>query len=483
LVERLLTQAAKRTPDFQSDGQRDAWVKRTMGTETHPGAAGIAQSLIDDQVVLARLLRSELYRPPSDGAKTLKPSDFSPGPTAHAVAALRVARDRSTQGTVMKILTTNYDGFLERGLQQRSDVTAKILPWYWPEPRKTPPRDRIKVHHLHGYVASTKSNGDIILTDTSYHAHGSAAETRDNLVRNILSNYSCLFLGSSFSDPNIIKYIYEAAGERRARTNDGGPPPDPGSEKPQHVALFTHHSDDPPEVLKVREDVIQSRVSGAFTICVFLDYYADVSQFVYEVTNAVAKSHVRPYHVRARELLRPILRRVIYTGHRSKFDEAQPRLNKRLLSILKTVMQNVDQQCGSALSGEDLALALWLLDESGQKLTPWVTTDRVHRDPRLIQTVDLRPNSRWLAVRAVCEGKWLGEPRSSDESRWRFIAGFPLIAQDDGDGYVIIGAVSVTSQQPHDTTWLGRLNKQGESMMSEEFSARISSWLSSAAKS
>lgn len=422
LVERLLGHAARRAPHFRTNAQREAWVKRTMLTELPPGAAGIAQSLLENKAVLARALRAELYRPPAEGALTLRPRNFSPGPTAHALAALRAVRDRCVPHSVMKILTTNYDDLLERALRERNDVTADVIPWYWPEPRKKPPRNRIKVHHIHGYAVSGRPLGDLILTDNSYHARNSAAESRDDEIRSILSTHSCLFLGSSFSDPNIIKYIFESAGSRRARRSSDAADGAPVAEPPQHVALFTHHSDDPPEVLKTREEVIRTRVADAFTMCVFLDYYADVSQFVYEVARRIETEARTPYHTRARALLIPILRRVVYTRNRAQFDAAQPKLNARLAQVLKRVVRDVDKECGTCLGDEQLAMSLWLLDERGASLSPWVATDRIHRDPRLIQTVELRPKSRWLAVRAVCEGKWLAEPRSSEQSRWTYIA-------------------------------------------------------------
>lgn len=480
LVERLLTRASNGDTHFRNNAQMEAWVARTLRTELLPGAAGIAETLFDDEHQLAKALRAELYRPPVKDARTLRPADFFPGPTAHAVAALRIARDKRFRGTVMKILTTNYDNLLEQAFSHRRDTTAQVMPWYWPEPNKKLPRDRIKVHHLHGYLISNRPQGTLVLTDGSYHEQSPATITRDHFVREILSNYSCLFLGSSFSDPNIIRYIRESAGERRARTSGGE---NPASEQPQHVALFTHHSDDPQEILAVREDVIKRRLADSFTMCVFLDYYADVSQFVYEVSNAVKSDAQQAYHRRARNLLRPILRRVICTGNRAKFNAAQPVLNRRLCEILSRVVREVDETHGSELKHEDLAMALWLLDESGRHLAPWVATDRVHRDPRLIQSVELRPQSRWLAVRAVCEGKWLKEPREREQSRWRFIAGLPLLAAEgEADGYVIIGAVTITSQHPEDTTWLNRIDSVTEDTMAKEFSRRIGSWLMTAAR-
>jgi NAD-dependent SIR2 family protein deacetylase len=180
LVERLLTEASKSVPDFLDEKQRAEWVERTMRTELPPGAAGIAQSMLKDD--LPRVLRKELFRAP-ESKRAASAKVFSPGPTAHAVAALRVAWDAASPRDVMKIYTTNYDDFLERAIVDRQDVDAKVIPWYWPNPRTKLPANRIKVRHLHGYLAGTRPAGTLTLTDTSYIDRSSAIkpESTDRL--------------------------------------------------------------------------------------------------------------------------------------------------------------------------------------------------------------------------------------------------------------------------------------------------------------
>jgi hypothetical protein len=471
LIERLLSRAAERIQHFGSDQQRAAWVARTMRTELPPSAAGIAQTLLG-LPDLPKVLKEELYRPVTS-TKSLPSTRFAPGLTAHAIAALRVACDGSaSKSAPMKIFTLNYDDLIERALMARKEVNPRdVHSIYWPMSRR--PHKDIKVHHLHGVITARKTLGTVVLTDASYHHLPPEARARDSELVGILAHHTCLFLGTSLSDPNIIRYIYQAAEERRNRAGGG----QHNNGKLEHVALFTHHSADPRAVLRVREDIARTRLAGALTQAVFLDHYSDMGQFVFEVRNRILESNYRPYEERAINLLRPVLRHVINCNNRRQYDKAQAPLSERLARILRSVVKLLDSHLKAELGKEDLALALWLLDEQGRRMTPWVTTDRIHRGPRLLQSVAVQPDGRWLAARAVCEGAFVGEARSADESRWPYLAGFPLLIDDGKWGRVMVGALTMTTLTDARRTWLGRLGTEGEFLLSQWLNDAVGKWL------
>jgi len=472
LIHHLLLAASDKVPYFTSDEERKSWVTRTMLTELPPGAAGIAETLLKRD--LAPTLARELYRRPEDGTLA-NPSDFVPGPTGHAVAALRRACDSMARfHHPMKILTTNYDELLEKAFFAREDVQRdEVCSIIWPFDNNELPKDRIKVHHLHGYLKGRRKVGDITLADTSYYASPASAPLRDKAVLEILAKTQCLFLGTSFTDPNITRYIFTSAEERRLSSRHRG-----GLQSAQHVALFSHHSADPPEIRRARQEIAESRFDGTFTKAVFVEHYADVSQFVFDLRNCIAENNTYLRHdLRAIRLLKPILYGVIHPREPALFDKAQPDLSSKLKEILSDVAAEIDKRARSQLSREPLALALWLLDETGKQLTPWVTTDRVHRDPRLLFPAEVTPDSRWLAVRAVCEGKLLVDPRQHDDSRWTYIAGCPLLIDDGGRGRICIGSLTVTTLTPIDKTWLYKLSSRYRRMLFTLLNDEISRWL------
>jgi SIR2-like domain len=472
LVKHLLFAASEKLPHFADDKERRSWVARTMLTELPPGAAGIAETLLKDDLVPT--LAHELYRRPDDGVLA-KSSDFEPGPTGHAVAALRRACD-SRNRHPMKILTTNYDRLLEKALLARDDVEKEeVCSIVWPFDNNDLPKERVKVHHLHGYFNGTKRVGDITLTDASYYASRPSAHLRDKEVLDILAKTRCLFLGTSFTDPNIMRYIFTSAEERRlAHPRTRGP------QQPQHVAPFSHHSVDPNEIRTARQQIAETRLSGTFTKAVFVEHYADVSQFVYDLRNQIAQEGYVRQDLRAAKVIKPILSRIIHPDEPVAFDKAQPNLSKKLQAILKAIVAKVDKTSKSQLSSEPLALAIWLLDEAGERLTPWITTDRAHRDPHLLFKANVVPDSRWLAVRTVCEGKLLQD--LPEDSRWTFIASTPLLIDDESPGRACIGALTIATLASLEKSSLYSLNDTHLRALSMRLNDDVGRWLTSAEK-
>ncbi len=479
LVRRLLEQAAK-CAAFSTPEQGLEWAEKTLRTELPTGAAGIAETLLRDR--LADVLYEELYRPVIDSTIAAKPSEFLPGPTAHAVAALRLACDdeRRAHGK-MKILTTNYDDLLERALKQafrgrREDERAKnVVSMVWPLQRELT-GDLTKVHHLHGLLTSRKPKGALTLTDTSFYRPDPKSHPRDSFVTGILNQSSCLFLGTSFTDPNLMRFIFASARDRMDTQQAKKP------DRPRHIALMTHHSGDPRAVLDVREEIVRDRLRDSYVDCVFLDHYGDVSQFVLELKNQIRHPGGHSYAQRVSDWVRKLNNEVLFCDDTERFPVAQDRLNQRLVGILRETINETDRACRSQLCDEHIALAVWLFNESGTELTSWITTDRSHRDPALIRPVPVDPESRWLAVRAVCHGKSVHTGNENLDSRWRHIVGIPLRLDDGPRGSSCVGCMTVATLSSPQETWLRRLGR-GEEKFHITLNRKVAATLASAISS
>lgn len=484
LIARLLQQAAGEVEAFADHDERDAWVERILTTELPPAAAAIAEILLGEH--LPAVLREALFTPqwPDDGMepRQMSPSDFMPGPTANAIAALRLACTESVHHeSKMRIFTTNYDDLIERAFLSHESVGRNLVQsvTYPTRGRRTGGPDRIRIRHLNGLFPSDAEDpqGTLTLTDESFNVSNSVMASRDEYVVTQLADpdMSCIFLGSSFSDPNIIRYIDKSAEKRRIET---------GRRKSgrQHVAIFTHHSEDPESIQKVREDVTRRRLANRMTKVVYLDHFADVPAFVWELRNRLRKGGHVARQARAREVLNRLLTSVIAVDEEERYNEIQPDLNDRLAGILREVVEDLDKRIPTLrLSREKLAMAVWLLDDAGEYLTPWIATDRIHRGPSLLQKMPMQPSSRWLAVRAVCTGRLVKERRDDARSRWRYLVAFPLeIPAGDADeesDTITIGAVSLTSLSPIEETGLSRLDLHEERLLRKELGGAIQRWL------
>lgn len=486
LITRLLHEAAAREETFGDDDERDAWVKRILATELPPAAAAIAEIILGDE--LPDVLRTELFTPqwPDDGSppRKMAPGDFIPGPTAHAIAALRMACVKSSRHEPkMRIFTTNYDDLIERAFLAHREVKKKLVQsvTYPDRNRKAGGPTHIRIRHLNGMFPSGRDKplGKLTLTDESFNMSDAVTTERDGYVTTELADpdRSCIFLGSSFGDPSIIRYIDKSAEKRRIST--GGRKSSVGR---QHVAIFTHHSEDPKSIQEVREDVTRRRLANRMTKAVYLDHYADLPTFMWELRNRLQGSDHAPRRDRARNVLNKLLSSVIASGDDDRYNERQPALNERAFEILRETVEDLDDKIGTLrLSREELAMSVWLLDEDGHHLTPWIATDRIHRGPKLLQKVPIQPGSRWLAVRAVCAGRLMKERRDDARSRWRYLVAFPLEIPagqpDEERNTVTIGAVSLTSLSPKEETGLSGLDLHGEHLLRTELGGAVYRWL------
>jgi len=113
------------------------------------------------------------------------------------------------------VLTTNYDRLLERALVEvgiaDADIRSKL-------PLDGGGKTPFEVVHLHGVIEDASLGADrLVLAEDEYLTESEGSRARQSLVLEALRRPS-LFVGTSLSDPNILRYLYAA---RTASTRSG----------------------------------------------------------------------------------------------------------------------------------------------------------------------------------------------------------------------------------------------------------------------
>jgi len=416
LVERLLRRVADDHPGLTTEEARGAWIKRTLGQDDLLGACAVVEVMTSDD--LDTLLPDELFRPGG-------PTAFEPGPIAHQVAYLRECyRERLT------ILTTNYDDLIERALLARSWAKKDIKSYVR---RRTPPENAVAVTHLHGYAGRAADPKQIVLTEEHYHRMQRGTSWQEAYVTERLENSLCLFVGTSLTDPNLIRYLY---GYKQSPAR-------------RHAAVFVRQADlegAADEVRAVREEAVAKRWARCGVEAIFADHFGDGAQLLYEVgLKRRERDGYERVGTRAAVAIRRIGERALLVDREDhEFAERQIALSRWLRETLRLTLR-------SALGNdpppdEKLALALWLLSEDGKTLTGWAHSDRAHQDPATIEAVPIMPSSTWVAVRTVCQGVRVELDRASEVSRWRFVRGLPLFVEKPSR--LPIGCLTLSSTKP-----------------------------------
>ena len=216
------------------------------------GAGAVVEALSREQ--LQSWLLEELF-------SGLEPSDFAPGPISRQVARLR-----RQLGERLTIVTSNYDDLIEQALRE-GGYAAKDVKSYIRK-RIAVPAGAVPVTHLHGYAGRDEAKGILVLSEEHYHRMQRGSSWQENLMSERLLNSNCLFVGSSLTDPNLIRYLYGYRGER------------------PHAALFVRQAESarlPPVVRRAREGATAERWRRCGVDAVFVDHFADIAQILHEI--------------------------------------------------------------------------------------------------------------------------------------------------------------------------------------------------------
>lgn len=413
LVERLLWRVAEEHDGLPDHDTKKAWVERTLRLDDLLAAGAVVEVMAEDE--LETLLPDELYGPGGAAA-------YEPGPIAHQVAYLS-----ERFGERLSILTTNYDDLIERALVLRGVAKTNVKSYVR---RRTRRPGTVPVTHLHGYAGRDAPAKKLVLTEEQYHRMQRGSSWQEEYVTERLEESLCLFVGTSLTDPNLIRYLY-GYGKSPAK---------------RHAAIFVRQGDLEgvvDDVRSVREEAVVRRWERCGVEAIFVDHFADAAQLLYEIgLKRDAPGDYEPVAERAAAALGRIGSSALRLGGDvGEFGARQVALSQWLR---ETLYRTLESALGSAPPDDErLALTLWLLSKDGEEITGWAHSDRAHQDPVTIEAVPIRPSSTWVSVRTVCQGVRVEHDRESDVSRWRFIRGLPLVL--DQPTRLPIGCLTISS--------------------------------------
>jgi hypothetical protein len=431
LIERLLKRVAADDPFLVDMAAREEWVASTLAQEDLLAAGAIVEVLADDD--LATLLPEALY-----GGED--PASFEPGPIAHQVANVRRCfRERAT------LLTTNYDDLIEQGLLAAGYSKRDVHSYVQSRTVKAP---AIPVTHLHGLAGREGPPKKLVLSEEQYHRMQRGSSWQERCMTKRLESSSCLFVGTSLTDPNLIRYLY---GYKQSSTRT-------------HAAIFVRQVEGASAgVGAARERAAAKRWGRCGVEAIFVDHFADAAQLLYEIAHRreVGDAYIA-IGARAERALRHIADVALRAGaSQNEFAERQVALSRWLRDTLRLTLETA--LGANPPESEPLAIALWLLSPDGRQITGWAHSDRAHQDPTTIESVPVRAESTWAAIRAVCQGVQVEHATKSEISRWRFVRALPLVLARPSR--IPIGALTIASALPREESILTQMSAEGQTIL------------------
>lgn len=430
LLEKLLLRAAleRGVLDIGDDRARERWVLEGR-RDGYLGAAALVDALAGTD--RDAWLKHELYEPKA-GAEA-----YYPGPISREIARLADAYESD-----LRILTLNYDDLIEQALRDYSGAMAHAIAT---EDHQVP-AGAVPVYHLHGYLGRDgRPSGELVLSEADYQRMQLTSSWQEALVRTAFMDSAFVFVGTSLLDPNMIRYLHLAG------TGTAAP----------RFAIFvrqgTYPADVPAGIPPAREDALRARWEAVGVTPVFLNHYVDVAQALYEIGRRRSLGDdYQSLPERTADWIGTVEQAVLGWHDDAAFERGQRVVNQLLASALSQAVATAGKLEGTDWT-EVLQLALWLVDAHGERVTIWVTTDRVHVDRRTVEPIEIDDHSRWLAVRSYCLGAPLAESRSVYASRWSFVRGTPLVLESPRHGRLPVGCLTTASLEGRDTTRLGKM--------------------------
>ncbi len=403
--------------------------------------AEIVSALLGDGMPAS--IRTRLY-----GAND--PAALRPGPLARAIADLQ-----QDFGPLMRLGTTNYDDLLERALHEKlagerwwRGVRSSVTP-------RPAVRGAVAVTHLHGLLGAV-TRGRVVLSERDYQRMQLRRTWQERWATEALSDTTCLFVGASMTDANLIRYLYGAEASRL-----------------RHVALFKRR---PAE--SVGEERFRSRLEAAETARwlrlgvtpLYADHFAEIAQFVHEVG---ARRRLGTAYVPLPERLRAWFEEegavgALYVQDDAGYREVQQLLHDRL-GRLRDDVRSVLRARGVDTSGEKIGVALLSLfppaaPGKAERVIVLASSDRIMTSVDSIAPIPLRDGSDWTGVKAICRGSPLDEQKDVYASRWRHVLGFPIYT----DGVrTPLGAVTIASISPSSALALDRLPNEARQALAD----------------
>jgi hypothetical protein len=404
LVRALLESAA---PTSLGNGDRAAWLDAVA--ESGPlGMAATARALAGSDEEFVERVEQHLYRGKG-------PEHFDPGPLAREIAAWK--RDHPE----IQLATFNYDQLLERALE---DVGLQVEPREDNDPE---PDGVAAVRHLHGLLTGTPASDAVILTERDY-ATWPAGSWQDDFMREALEGV-CVFLGLSFTDQNLLRWIYRSTGTK-------------------HVAVLARQSTPrlSASVRRELESATRARLRQANVTAYWADFYAELAQLMHEARRRRGPGKPpAPYPERAQKRALKARRRCLPT----KSLEARQRKVREILAASLSGVRAALESVGIDTRDAVLGLGLWGLDYDQRDVTLWASSDRIHVDLSTVTGVALEWSSEWVAVEAITQGSVVEWDPETYASRWHSVRGIPIVwTRPLQRERILAGAATLTTTQP-----------------------------------
>lgn len=252
LLQKLLLITIKSDDERPNDLEKAGVIARTFANIFEPNPLISARYLNDyfkkkrpdSKLAFESAIRDALYA----GIKSNEDSDLLKEIRQFCVAA-------GKSPNLDSIITYNYDDLMEQCLKNIA-VDIPFMPIHARGMKHE--HHQLPIYHVHGYLPKSgqlTTRNKVVLSEDGYHQQYSDAYGWSNLIQiNKFKDYNCLFIGTSFSDPNLRRLLDISKNER-------------GDEEIHHYCFKKRHDKEKikeklENLLSDNEDILDEKINA-----------------------------------------------------------------------------------------------------------------------------------------------------------------------------------------------------------------------------
>jgi hypothetical protein len=425
LVADLLSRALVSDPRLKGNDSSRVELARRITAEGPIAAASYAHVLLGDRFdhVLADAVYASVASPANAGA------------TAVAAAMLCMSLGPSSE-----LATLNYDNQLSLAFDHIGVRTAKVMT----TARAKRPGE-VLIRHLHGHVSPKSVAESIVLTEADYYGKPSRpTQWNEKFMSQRLKDSSFLFVGTSLTDPNLLRYLHSQRRPLPAR---------------KHFAIFTV----PADISVVASDAYETAAARKWHEVgvdpLHNDMYGQTAQFLHEIRLArELKDAYVPYSDRLDQWATS-MKSWLYDFSEPSFSKSQTLIQSRLQDAVDTLLELLDGNGVRLGRDERLSIEIWsrLVEERsllmlGSSRLRWaVSTDSMPSTP-------IVPGNEHPVMDSFMRGSRMVADLPGPERPWRSVLALPITLQDHPQfARLPVGVLTVCSSLPLQDSVLSRL--------------------------
>lgn len=425
LIRRLVEAAVAGDARLAVPTARTAFLQRLL-SEGAISAASYAEVLLGDR--MDHVLGSALYR------DVLAPK--LPGATAVSVARLYLSLPDAAE-----LVTLNYDDQLLVAFEQLGVRNGKAI-----RAGRKRRAGEVLVRHLHGQLPLKGAAEEIVLSEADYYDSRKRSPWQEKFMGRRLDAGSTLFVGTSLSDPNLLRYLHSQAS--------------PAPKK--HVAIFTIPLSDPISGSSAYEEAALKKWREVGVDPIQNDMYGQTAQFLHEVRLArELGAAYRYYDDRLQEWGGQMLVWLHEFSDLDVFRQNQELVQSQLSAAVETVERLVKDRGVRMGASEKLGIQLWSRLVPDREMIMIGASDLRWTVPDFIPHVKINTVDPAPAVQAFSSGSRMLFELDASRRPWRSLLALPIALENHGRyGRLPVGVLTLSSTAVLSESVLGKLRAE-----------------------